>query len=766
VRGVFFASVFLSLGIILQHSGPNNTIRLVITLVVLMGVFFTRRFKLLRVFLSLILFFLIGWTASGPFDSPNYPAESVRIAGNLYGPIQTGEKRQYRINLDYWQAGAYGGKLFGNAVFYTDQNYDLQPGDAVEIYGRIETIEGRRNPGGFNPKAYWGSRGVKYRLKQIKHIEKIDENPSFEPQGIINSIQGYIEKQIEQNGTVATTAYAKALLTGNRSGWEEPDRIQLANSGILHLFAISGLHIGLVTLILNMLFLSFKPQLRYVLLLISLWLFVPIVSANPPVVRAAIMVSFFLIGKLINRKANPVFHMFIVYMLLLLLRPDSLFDAGFQLTFAGTFGSLFAGSKFNSMLHVGSFKKYSPSIRLLSKYGMRFLYALTISFFAFATTSPIVIYHFGRIPWMGPIVSLLALPLIILILSSGWLMIFTSFSSVLTGIFASAMFGWIDVLQKMMKISTDVLPYNDWLSSLNVFPALISVIVLYLFSGRLKKVPISTSLIVLFIFLNLTVYPSLMIRNQTIKFDMLDVGQGDGFLLNRGSRTVLIDGGRSDTKVVLNQLRMRGLNRVDIYFLTHGDVDHTGAANKIIEKVDIGILVVGPEIWRDLNGREILKMAEKKNIPIIVANMGMSFELGDLGKMTILHPKKHYDPDLMDNDLSQVILWEVENTSVLFPGDISSEIEAEITDDFNVYDIDILVAAHHGSRYSTSEKWLKYWNPEIGLISCGKNNTYGHPSDDVLNRLNSNNMRVYRTDMQGCISFEMKNGKFVLALWD
>lgn len=212
-------------------------------------------------------------------------------------------------------------------------------------------------------------------------------------------------------------------MLGDRSGWEEGRRDRLARSGLMHLFAISGLHAGIIAAILYAFFslLTLPRGAVQALILVLLWIYVPFTGGNPPVLRAVVMISLFLVGSLFHRQNRIGYALLLAWIGLLAWRPEGIHDAGFQLTFAGTFGSLYAGMVFKDLTRPGKLLYLSKHIRGPRKLQRSITYALLISIGAAAATAPIVIFQFGRLPWFGPLVTLLALPLISGVILSGWL---------------------------------------------------------------------------------------------------------------------------------------------------------------------------------------------------------------------------------------------------------------------------------------------------------------------------------------------------------
>ena len=263
------------------------------------------------------------------------------------------------------------------------------------------------------------------------------------------------------------------------------------------------------------------------------------------------------------------------------------------------------------------------------------------------------------------------------------------------------------------------------------------------------------------------VYGSLWLPAREIKAAILDVGQGDGVLLRRGERAVLIDGGPAYSNAMRRQLRLNGLRRVDLLVLTHGDADHCSAVRDLLPRTSIGAALIGPGVLRDEAGRKTVTALFDHNVPVFVGNPGTVVDLGRLGTIEVLSSASGSKPMRdHDNDLSLVLLWRVGEASALFPGDISSRVEERLLAGGLIPEVDFLLTTHHGSRFSTSSGWIDKLSPDFAVISCGRNNRYGHPSDEVLAVLNQAGVGICRTDLEGAVIIGYNGSEFERMPWN
>ena len=245
--------------------------------------------------------------------------------------------------------------------------------------------------------------------------------------------------------------------------------------------------------------------------------------------------------------------------------------------------------------------------------------------------------------------------------------------------------------------------------------------------------------------------------------DFVDVGQGDCTLIRTADAVILIDAGEAGTAdTVVSYLKEKGIKNIDCCIATHPHSDHIGALYRIFEEFSVDTVLL-PDIPDELipttsTYEKFLDGLENvKNI--IPTGAGDNFDFGSLN-LDILGPVKEYD-DL--NQMSLVSKVSFGNTSVMLTGDAETPAETDMLKKRNVdYSADILKVGHHGSKTSTSEKWLKAVHPQFAVVSCGLDNDYGHPHKSIVNRLENFGVEYYRTDLEGHILFKSDGNEITL----
>ena len=243
----------------------------------------------------------------------------------------------------------------------------------------------------------------------------------------------------------------------------------------------------------------------------------------------------------------------------------------------------------------------------------------------------------------------------------------------------------------------------------------------------------------------------------------IDVGQGDCTLIQTSEAVILIDAGEAgEADKVINFLKDRDIKKIDCCIATHPHTDHIGGLPDVFEEFDVDTVITTEfseenEPTTDTYERFLDSLEDVENIAI--AEAGDKYEYGSL-KIEILGPLKQYE-DL--NNMSIVAKVSYGKTSLMLTGDAETMSENDMLENKTVdYSADILKLGHHGSSTSTGKAWLKAVNPDVGIISCGEGNEYGHPHKETVNKLKQNSIEYYRTDLKGTILFESDGEKFTL----
>ena len=248
--------------------------------------------------------------------------------------------------------------------------------------------------------------------------------------------------------------------------------------------------------------------------------------------------------------------------------------------------------------------------------------------------------------------------------------------------------------------------------------------------------------------------------------EFFDVGQGDSALIVSNGRYCLVDTGTEDSAEMLcKDLKAKGINDIDLITVSHFHIDHTGGLYDIVSRFRVENLMFPPEMKDTTMNKKVVYA--KSNVlaedgDFYTAKIGTKITVGDF-KMTVIY----FNGELYgENNRSVYVMAQKGNVKFLFTGDGEYSAENDMLNNLTDVDCDVLKVAHHGSKGATYDRFLKSCSPEYAVISCGKGNEYGHPHEKLLNRLKSHNVEVFRTDLNGDITFSVPDNNKIFVTAD
>lgn len=625
------------------------------------------------------------------------------------------------------------------------------------VSGLLTEPEQNRNLNQFNYQQYLYRNNL-FWILEAETITPYTNNyhQTFFEKLNIKNIRQILLSHIDNHTTPTVSSYIKTLLFADTSSIENQVMNGYKEIGIIHLLSISGLHIQfLITgLTYSLWRIGISRERTYLILLFLLLIYGSLTGWGTSIFRA---ISMSLISQTGSRLERPISGMDTWSWTLIIglwVDPYQIFSVGFQLSYLLSLAlilfsnTLFNQSKFNSVN------------------------SLVISFVLTLISVPILSIHFFEFSWVGIFANIIFVPLFAWIVMPMIILLFFS-SFIFTGTIVFDFFihltEWIVELMEWIVLKIALFPYGTIVTGkvpLSLVVLTVSALIILLISLE-KKQKRKRSIILFMLIL------SVFIRYQTYnpygEVIVLDVGQGDAILIKEpyGKGVYLIDTGGSITfekedwqirkkqstvasRVLVPVIKSLGVATLDQVFITHSDEDHMGALMEMAQSIKIKELVFPKSAPKKQQFYDVITALEKKGVRLtaVTAETNQKQLVGP--SLAVLWPVKN---GIGGNNDSLVLYGKIGEYYWLFTGDIEEEGELELTALYPNLRVDILKVAHHGSQTSTSQSFIEGINPKAAIISCGLNNRYGHPKDEVLNRLEDVNALVYRTDLQGSFRY-------------
>ena len=633
-------------------------------------------------------------------------------------------------------------------LIYDKNHFNIPIGTYIFIRGTLEYFEHRRNPGEFDEALYYARQKV-FGSVQCEELLEVSGTPNKLMEGLYQFKEAWKGELIdcigEKNGGILA-----AMMLGEKSEMDKEVKELYQNNGISHILAISGLHISFIGLGIYQLIR--KTGLGFlgsgILAMGILTLYVLMIGFSVSAVRAYLMLLLKIGAEITGRVYDMLTAAMLGAAITVCYQPLYLTDGGFFLSYGAILGIALV----------------LPAIERSFPCRKKWLSGFYASFAINIVLFPMTLWFFYVFPTYSVLLNMFVLPLTGPVLGLGiagsLLLVWIPFVGELCLKSCNLILGfyeWICRAGSRLPFARLVLGQPGWWKMALYYALLLGI--LFLIGHLRKKGKGKRKARVVWTVLVLMVGILVYRPNGRLYIVMLDVGQGDGISI-RGPQgmTCFIDGGSSD-RSKLGQycmepfLESQGIGTLDYAFVTHGDYDHYSGIAEMFERQDAGIkirnLVLPVHYKEDESLVELAEKAKDEGVNVLVIKEGDSIWDGAM-KITCLHPTKE-DGKMIGNEGSVVLSITYGGFSMLCTGDIEGEGEDRLMRRMQGEAYDVLKVAHHGSKYSTSEQFLKRCSPTIALISAGEENSYGHPHKELLKRLEKAKCRIYDTQKNGAI---------------
>lgn len=663
-------------------------------------------------------------------------------------------------------------------------------GDLLQMEGSLESPRGRQEGEDFDFRDYLARHGIHTVVYSPQEISFLESGHKSRFVGTIYQWRRHLADSLDRTLPEPQCSVAKAMLLGERGSIPQEVRDDFSHSGAAHLLAISGLHVSIVCGLALTVGVAVFGRHRPVYLIVALatvWLYVAMSGMSASGVRAAIMGSVWLWADWIGRPRSAFTALTFAAAVMLAVSPRLLADVGFQLSYAAMAGLIFLTPIFQGW---GKRLIDAPE-GFVGSAGRFVISGSAVTLGAVLGTLPLIAYHFREISLMGLPATLLTLPAVpgIIVTAGlagglglvspavgevfGWAAwLFVTYVIELTDRFADLPFSSVDVRVSAPAVWScyAVLLAAVWVPqnrgrmrrSVSRLWSRVSAV-----PGLASRLPAKWIILPLIVIAVLVWTAVLTASDGRLHVYVLDVGQGDAILVQRGNQQILIDGGPSGGKVCNEMGKQLPFwdRTIEMVVLTHPDDDHLGGLVDVLRRYDVEkVLTTGRQ--RDSGAyREWRKLIDEKGIDVVTARTGQLVVMDGGVELEVLHPcgvATVADGDDLNNN-SIVLRLDYGNFSMLLTGDIGVESEASLLAGRGRLRSTVLKVGHHGAETSTSPEFLEEVSPMFAVVSVGAENRFGHPSQDVLERLVQavGNEGVFLTADSGTIELST-NGK---KLW-
>ncbi len=708
---------------------------------------------------------LYQWEIKGLLENKmiSYNNENVEVQGRIMDVSHHSlEKSIYKLKV--YQINGENKKIKGYlqvSVYNQDDHKTLYDyGDIICIKGKLQTPSGKRNPGGFDYRKYLlRQRIVACLFSGQSNIKKMGEKSSA--LGKIFLFKQNRERIIRKLLPFEEGALLNGIVFGERSEIPVDILENFKSSGIFHLFAISGFHVGVLLSFFYFITVQagVRPRARALLTMMIIIFYVIMTGGYPSVLRAGLMGILVLGGIILERDTEIVNSICCAAFFILLFQPQQLFDIGFQLSFVATLGIVLL---------------VSPLQKCFCFLPQWLRIPLSVTLAAQSVTLPLMMIYFHQFSLIGLIANLIVVPMVSLVVYLGFMLVFIS---IFVPFFILKIFApYLWLLLKGIIIISDIFASFPYGQIKGLCFSGWEIILYYAFlmaifdrwqekpwTDKMGCPPLNKWLLAIII-ASISIKSIMLFIPQPLKITVLDVGQGDSIIIETPKHHhILLDGGSGgeehqgfDTgeRIIVPYLYSQHIHTLDAIIVSHPHEDHIGGLSYVLQEIPVGVVMGAAENLKSDLFYEMSGILKEKGVSYKAIGQGNRIQWSSDMYLDVLYPNENSLKIAGDNinNHSLVLKLHYKNITCLLTGDMEREAEEYLLKSHVDLTSDILKVAHHGSDSSSTLKFLQAVKPQFSAISVGENN-FGHPSDEVIKRLRSLNCKIFLTQVDGGITF-------------
>lgn len=694
------------------------------------------------------------------------PGTHVEVSGRLTG--KEVKETQILYYLQVTELKTDEEQIPCSAVILYPLSDDIPIGTKVRVKGVAREPMEARNEGNYDQRQQDYSCHIACRLEHITRLSA--EEPKHLWRQRFYELRRRLMIVYERHLPGEEAGVLAAMTLGDKTQLFADVKELYQLSGLAHILAVSGMHVSVLCMglyhFLRKCGIGFGGSgLAAALAALALGVF----WGNSVGTRRAVgMFLLYTLGAFLGQAYDSMTALSLMAVVLLLERPLLLCDSSFVFSFGAVTGVVVFADPLRRGLEVWCKEVDSFFANAVRSLAGSLLFCLGVWMF----TLPVVAYYYYEIPVYSTLLNVLLLPFLPMLLCLGLL-------GGALGLFVSTKLASLflypcHLILYLYELAADASLHFPASRMVTGRPQLWQIAVYYLLlyvllwrilhlskDAKRKRTVASCCLSALLLW---TIALGILSYHRAVfEIDVLDVGQGDGiFIQSREGVTFFIDGGSTDVSGVgeyrlLPFLKCRGISGIDYWFVTHGDLDHvSGLQECLASGYPVGKLVFSKYIKQNESGRKLLETARQSGVPTVYLEPGDCCGTKSL-TWRCLGPGEN-TPAADANASSLVLRLSCNDFAALFTGDIGREQEIWLAQQGVLDEVDLLKVAHHGSDNSSAWELVSLCRPQVAVISCGKNNTYGHPHAEVLQRLADVQAAVYRTDAYGQVRMRVRNG--------